>query len=114
MADTYDVLVADGSVLQYRRDQFSELAEARSREERQRLVADGWMPLDERIELGEAPPPKIRLAFGKGGFGSAPRFVLGSAEPALGDAVTPPDPPPSVTVYILGRLKPGEEGVKVV
>jgi len=96
MADTYDVLAADGSVLQYSAGQFSEFKEARSREERERLVGEGWMPLDERIEVGEMPPHKSAL------------------KEAFLETVTPPDPAPQVTVYILGKLKPGEVGVKVV
>jgi hypothetical protein len=96
MAETYDVLTADGSVLQYSAGQFSEFREARSREERERLVGEGWMPLDERIEAGETPPHASAL------------------REAFLETVTPPDPAPHVTVYILGRLKPGEEGVQVV
>ncbi len=65
MSDSYDVLAADGSVLQYRADQFSEFTEARSREQHDKLVADGWLALDERIETGEMPehPSALEEAF---------------------------------------------------
>jgi hypothetical protein len=96
MADTYDILAADGSVLQYRVDQFAEFTEARSREQHDRLVADGWMALDERVEPGKMPAHPSAL------------------EEALTEHVVPPEAAPDVTVFILGRLKPGEEGVKVV
>ncbi len=49
---TYDVLAADGTVWQYGADQFEQFAEARSRDDRERLVGEGWTPLDERIEPG--------------------------------------------------------------
>ena len=96
MSDSYDVLAADGSVLQYRADQFEELTEARSRPEHDELIAQGWMALDERIEVGEMPKHPSAL------------------EEALTEHVVPPEPAPHVTVFILGRLKPGEEGLKVV
>jgi hypothetical protein len=96
MGQTYDVLAADGSVLQYREDQFSEFTEARSREDRERLVGEGWTPLDERIEVGEMPPHKSAV------------------KEAFLETVVPPEPAPHVTVFILGKLKPGEDGVKVV
>jgi hypothetical protein len=96
MAETYDVLAPDRSVLQYREDQFSEFAEARSRDERERLVREGWMPLDERIETGEMPPH------------------TSAVKEAFLEIVVPPEPVPHVTVFILGKLKPGEDGVKVV
>jgi len=41
MADTDDVLAPDGSVLQYRDDQFSEITEVYSRAQHDRLIADG-------------------------------------------------------------------------
>lgn len=93
---TYDVLAADGTVWQYRADQFEQFAEARSREDRERLVGEGWTPLDERIEPGETPAHKSAV------------------KEAFLETVTPRDPAPSVTVYVLGRLKPGAEGVKIV
>jgi hypothetical protein len=96
MSDSYDVLAADGSVLQYRADQFSEFTEARSREQHDKLVADGWLALDERIETGEMPEHPTAL------------------EEAFTEHVVPPEPAPHITVFILGRLKPGEEGSKVV
>jgi hypothetical protein len=96
MADTYDILAGDGSVLQYRPDQFSEFTEARSRAQHDELVADGWLALDQRIEAGEMPVHPSAL------------------EEALTEHVVPPEQAPQITVFILGRLKPGEEGFKVV
>ena len=96
MSDSYDVLAADGSVLQYRADQFVEFTEARSREHHDELISDGWLALDQRIETGELPKHPSAL------------------EEALTEHVVPPAPAPHLTVFILGRLKPGEEGLKVV
>ncbi len=96
MADTYDVLTRDGSVVQYRAEQFAEITEARSRAQRDELVGIGWLALDERIELGETPKRPAAL------------------EQALTEFVVPPQEAAQTTVYILGRLKPGEEGVQVV
>lgn len=96
MSDTYDVLAADGTVWQYRADQFEQITEARTREQRDKLAGDGWLPLDERIEAGEMPPHKSAL------------------KEAFLETVVPPEPAPEITVFILGRLRLGEEGVKVV
>lgn len=96
MSQTYDVLAADGSVVQYGADQFSELTEVRSREDRDRLVGEGWMPLDERVEIGEMPPH------------------ASAVKEAFLETVVPPEPAPHVVVFLLGKLKRGEAGVKVV
>ncbi len=93
---TYDVLAADGTVWRFRADQFEQFAEARTREDRERLVGEGWTPLDERIEPGVTPPHKSAV------------------KEAFLETVTPPEPAGHVTVYVLGKLKPGAEGVKVV
>lgn len=96
MTDTYDVLATDGSVVQYRAEQFEELREVRTRPEHDQLIAEGWWALDQRIEAGEAPKPPSAV------------------EEAFTEHVVPPEAAPRITVYILGRLKPGEEGLKVV
>ena len=96
MADAYDVLTSDGSVAQYRAEQFEEFTEARSRAQRDELVAAGWLALDERIEEGATPKSPSSL------------------EQALTESVVPPREVPQITVYILGRLKPGEKGDKIV
>ena len=96
MPDTYDVLMADGTVRQFRAGQFEELRRVRSAKERNALVTEGWMALDEEIEQGEAPKQPVAL------------------EQALTESVVPPEPAPAVTIYVLGRLKPGEQGTKVV
>jgi hypothetical protein len=96
MSETYDVLAPDGSVLQYRDDQFAETTEVRSRAQHDQLIADSWMALDERIEQGAAPKQPSAL------------------EEALTESIVAPRRAPQITVYILGRLKPGEEGVRVV
>lgn len=96
MSDTYDVLMSDGSVVQYRAEQFAEFREVRSHAQRDVLVAEGWLAVDERIEEGAVPKQPAAL------------------EQALTESVTPPPPPAQITVYILGRLKAGEEGVQVV
>ncbi len=92
----YDVVAVDGTVWKFRADQFEQFTETSSREERQRLVDDGWTPLDERIEPGVTPPHKSAV------------------KEAFLETVTPREPAANVTVYILGRLRSGEEGVKVV
>ena len=96
MDETYDVLMADGTVVEYTAGQFAETREARSPQERNELVAEGWMALTERIETGPAPRSPSAL------------------EQALTESVVPPAEAPSVTIYVLGRLKPGERGTKVV
>jgi len=96
MPDTYDVLMADGTVRQFRAGQFEELRRVRSAKERNALVTEGWMALDEEIEQGEAPKQPVAL------------------EQALTESVVAPPEPPPVTVYVLGRLKAGEAGEQVV
>ena len=96
MDDTYDVLMGDGTVVQYLAGQFAEIREARSPKERDALVAEGWMALTERVETGPAPKAPSAL------------------EQALTESVVPPAAAPAVTIYVLGRLKPGEQGTKVV
>ena len=91
MDETYDVLMDDGSVVQYAAGQFAEIREARSPKARGALVAEGWIPLTERVETGPAP--------------QAPSAV----EEALGGSVLPPAEAPSLTIYVLGRLKPGSK-----
>jgi len=96
MADSYEVLQSDGTVKEYGADQFEEVRRVRTRAEHQQLVAEGWMPLDEEIETGEAPAPKAAWK-----------------EALLVEAAPPPEAPETV-IYVLGRLKPGEEGRQVV
>ncbi len=96
MPETYDVLTPDGSVVQYHADQFAEIAEARSRAQHDEMIADGWLALDQRIEIGDEPKPPSAL------------------KEAFAERVVPPGAAPEITVYILGRLKPGEKGERVV
>lgn len=96
MADTYDVLQPDGSVHEYRADQFEELRRVRSRGERDELVAGGWLALDEEIESEAAPAGKAAW------------------KQALTETVTPPVEASEVVVYVLGRLEPGQDGTQVV
>ena len=96
MANTYEVLQADGTVREFRADQFDEFRRVRSREEHDELRGQGWLALDEEIEAGETPEPRAAW------------------KQALTETVQPPADAPRVVVYVLGRLKPGEEGRKVV
>jgi hypothetical protein len=96
MADTYEVLQADGTVCEFRADQFDAIRRVRSREEHDELRGQGWLALDEEVEAGEIP--------------SQP----GALEQALTESVVPPPPAPEIVVYVLGRLKPGEEGRQTV
>lgn len=96
MTDTYEILQPDGTVREFRADQFAEIRRVRSREEHAELVGQGWLPLDEEVEEGDVPKPKAAW------------------KEALLVEVTPPEPAPQITVFVLGRLKPGEEGVEVV
>lgn len=96
MADTYEVLQADGSVLEYGAAQFEQIRRVRSRAEHERLVAQGWLALDEEVEAGDAPEPRAAW------------------KQALTETVVPPQGTPEVVVYVLGRLRPGEEGRQVV
>jgi hypothetical protein len=96
MADTYEVLQPDGTVREFGADQFEEIRRIRSRAEHDELREQGWIALGEEVEEGEAPPPKAAW------------------KQALTETVVPPAEAPEVVVYVLGRLKPGEEGRQVV
>jgi hypothetical protein len=96
MADTYEVLQPDGSVREFTADQFAEIRRVRTHAEHDELLAQGWFALDEEIEQGEAPKPKAAW------------------KQALTESVTPPAEAPEIVIYVLGRLKPGEEGRQVV
>ena len=96
MADTYEVLQPDGSVREFGADQFAEIRRVRTHAEHDELLAAGWLALDEEIDEGEAPQPKAAW------------------KQALTETVTPPAEAPEVVIYVLGRLKPGEEGRQVV
>jgi len=96
MADTYEVLMSDGSVVEFRADQFAETREVRSADERGELLAEGWLALGERVESGPAPKAPSAL------------------EEALTETIVPPQAAPEVKVFVLGRLKEGETGTKVV
>jgi 16S rRNA U516 pseudouridylate synthase RsuA-like enzyme len=96
MADTYEVLQPDGAVREFRADQFAEIRRVRSRAEHDQLIGQGWVALDEEVEEGEAPEQPAAL------------------EQAFVEAVAPPRPAPEITVYVLGRLNPREEGRQVV
>ncbi len=89
MGDTYEVLQADGTVLEFRAEQFDEIRRVRSRAEHDELRGQGWLPLDEEIEQGEAPRPRAAW------------------KQALTETVTPPPEAPEIVVFVLGRLKPG-------
>ena len=96
MADTYEVLQPDGTVLEFTADQFAEIRRVSTHAEHDELLAKGWLALDEEIEQGEMPKPKAAW------------------KQALTETVTPPAEARDVVVYVLGRLKDGEEGTQVV
>jgi hypothetical protein len=96
MADTYEVLQPDGTVREFDAGQFEEIRRVRSRAEHEELRANGWIALDEEIEEGEAAQPKAAW------------------KQAITETVVPPAEAPEVVIYVLGRLKPGEEGRQVV
>ena len=96
MADTYEVLQPDGTVKEFRAEQFEEIRRVRTHGEHDQLLSEGWLPLDEEVERGEAPKPRAAW------------------KQALVEEVTPPEGAPEFTVYVLGRLKDGEEGRQVV
>ena len=96
MADTYEVLRSDGTVMEFRAEQFAEIRRVRTHAEHDSLLAEGWLPLDEEVERGEAPKPRAAW------------------KQALVVEVTPPQEAPETTVYVLGRLREGEEGKQVV
>jgi hypothetical protein len=96
MADTYEVLRSDGRVIEFRAEQFEEIRRVRTHPEHDQLLSEGWLPLDEEVERGEAPKPRAAW------------------KQALVVEATPPEEAPEITVYVLGRLKDGEEGRLVV
>ena len=96
MADTYEVLQPDGTVREFAAGQFAEIRRVSTHAEHDELLAEGWLALDEEIEEGEAPKPKAAW------------------KQALTETVTPPAEAPEIVVYVLGRLKDGEEGTQVV
>jgi hypothetical protein len=96
MADSYEVLRPDGAVCEYRADQFDEIRRVRTHAEHDELLSQGWLALDEEIEEAEAPKPRAAW------------------KQALTETVTPPAEAPEIVIYVLGRLKDGEEGTQVV
>jgi hypothetical protein len=96
MPDTYEVLQRDGSVREFRADQFEEIRRVESKAEQERLLSEGWLGLDEEIRTGEMPQPRAAW------------------KQAFTESVVPPERAPEIVVYVLGRLKPGEEGRQVV
>jgi hypothetical protein len=96
MADTYEVLQPDGTVLEFTAAQFAEIRRVSTHAEHDELLAKGWLALDEEIEEGEAQKPKAAW------------------KQALTETVTPPAEAPEIVVYVLGRLKDGEAGTQVV
>jgi hypothetical protein len=96
MPDTYEVLQPDGTVLEFRADQFEEVRRVEDRGEHEQLVGKGWLALDEEVRTGDMPQPRAAW------------------KQALTETVTPPEEAPEIVVYVLGRLKPGEEGRQVV
>jgi hypothetical protein len=96
MTDNYEVLQPDGTVKEYGADQFAEVRRVRTHAEHDQLIADGWLALDEEVEAGEVDQPKAAW------------------KQALTETVTAPEQAPDVVIYVLGRLKPGEEGTQVV
>lgn len=96
MADTYEVLQPDGRVREFTAAQFAEIRRVTTHAEHDELLAQSWLALDEEIEEGEMPKPKAAW------------------KQALTEAVTPPAEAPEIVVYVLGRLKDGEEGTQVV
>lgn len=96
MADTYEVLQPDGTVLEFTTDQFAEIRRVSTHAEHDELLKKGWLALDEEIEQGETPKPRAAW------------------KQALTETVTPPAEARDSVVYVLGRLKDGEEGTQVV
>jgi len=58
MADIYEVLQPDGTVKEFRAEQFEEIRRVRTHSEHDSLLAEGWLPLGEEVERGEAPKPR--------------------------------------------------------
>jgi hypothetical protein len=96
MADTYEVLQPDGTVREFTAAQFAEIRRVSTHAEHDALLSQGWLALDEEIEEGEAPKPKAAW------------------KQALTETVTPPAEARETVVYVLGRLKDGEQGTQVV
>jgi hypothetical protein len=96
MADSYEILQRDGTVREFRADQFEEIRRVETRAEHEQLVSSGWFALDEEVRTGEMPKPRAAW------------------KQALSETVTPPEEAPEIVVYVLGRLKPGEQGRQVV
>jgi hypothetical protein len=96
MADTYEVLQPDGTVREFTTAQFAEIRRVSTHAEHDELLAQGWLALDEEIQEGEMPKPRAAW------------------KQALTETVTPPAEAPDIVVYVLGRLKDGEEGTQVV
>jgi hypothetical protein len=96
MADTYEVLEPDGTVREFTPAQFAEIKRVTTHAEHDELLKKGWLALDEEIEQGKMPKPKAAW------------------KQALTETVTPPAEARDVVVYVLGRLKDGEDGRQVV
>jgi hypothetical protein len=96
VTDIYEVLQPDGTVREFRAGQFEEIRRVRTHAEHDQLLEEGWLPLDEEVEAGDAAEPKAAW------------------KQALTETVTPPQEAPEVVVYVLGHLRPGEEGRQVV
>ena len=54
--DVFTVQVADGSLLDYRRDDFDEIFSTRDQEEMERQLGVGWLLIDETTEHHEIRP----------------------------------------------------------
>jgi hypothetical protein len=96
MADTYEVLQSDGTVREFRAEQFEEIRRVETRDGHDKLIGQGWLALDEEVRTGDLPKPRAAW------------------KQALTETVTPSEDAPEIVVYVLGRLKPGEEGRQVV
>ncbi len=96
MTETYEVLQPDGTVREYAAAQFDEIRRVSTHAEHDELLALGWLALGEEVEEGEAQKPRAAW------------------KQALTETVTPPPETPEIVLYVLGRLKPGEEGRQVV
>ena len=96
MAEKYEILQPDGTVREFAAAQFAEIRRVRTHAEHDELLAQGWLALDEEIQEGTMPKPRAAW------------------KQALTETVTPPAGAPEIVVYVLGRLKDGEEGRQVV
>jgi hypothetical protein len=92
----FDVLTEDGGVVRYTTADFVRILETTSRQEVERLVAEGWLALDELVEEQEPKrgPSAVRQAF------------MIEAEP--------PEPPKQTIIYVLGLLREGATGTREV